>query len=309
MSRTFEQTKAGYTHMWNNASLMASKKAMAVAAATKICSKGYKDAFMAVQAATGMAWWFIGALLYRESDINLNTYLGNGQSLLHKTTEVPANRGPFIGSDGKGDFVAGAIDAIRVQGWLNKYKLSDFTIELGLYLSEEFNGEGYENVNVNDPYVWAGTNWEQGGLFVADHQLDRNAHDTRVGVAAIYACIAAIDPSILQPPTVSAQPQEKPMVTPTPTPPVATTANPDLVRLTKFLETVVSEVPIIAQIPFLGATVAPAVPFVPVAEVILQAVEEAEAATSLMDVVNVVEKHFAQISAAITAAKAQMGVK
>lgn len=214
MSRTFEQTKAGYRNMWNMAKILPEKHQAVIDVGKKACSAAYRPTFEAVEKATGVSWWFIAALLYRESDMKLSTYLGNGQSLRQVTTVVPKGRGPFLDANGNPDFVAGAIDAFNAEPNIKKFlDVKLWSIERALYSAEEYNGEGYENHNVNDPYVWAGTSLEQDGLYESDGNFNPTARDNRLGVAAVIAGIAMVDPSILvsEPTTAQPKPTEIPM--------------------------------------------------------------------------------------------------
>src|SRR5437879_1945957 len=93
MSYSFEQTKAGYAKLWAQAVVRPEKVEAAKALARKIIE--HKVRYEAVERSTGVPWFVIGVLHYRESDFNFGTYLGNGQSLLRITTEVPVGRGPF----------------------------------------------------------------------------------------------------------------------------------------------------------------------------------------------------------------------
>jgi hypothetical protein len=118
--------------------------------------------------------------------VNLSTYLGNGQPLSKKTTVVPIGRGPFT------TFLAGALDAIRLQGM---DKLAPWTIEKVLFWLERFNGQGYAAHNVNSPYVWSWTNLYTAGKFTSDHGFDAGAVDKQGGCAAILKAIFILDPS------------------------------------------------------------------------------------------------------------------
>jgi lysozyme family protein len=53
------------------------------------------DVYLAVERESRAPAAFIMALNERESSGSLQTYLGNGQSLHHRTTIVPIGRGPF----------------------------------------------------------------------------------------------------------------------------------------------------------------------------------------------------------------------
>jgi lysozyme family protein len=109
MSLTFEATRAGYLNLWGRMQVRPEKVAAADAIAKRILE--HKAQYEAIEKATGVPWFFVACLHYRESDLDFATYLGNGQSLNRVTTEVPRGRGPFP------SFEAGAIDALQLQGF------------------------------------------------------------------------------------------------------------------------------------------------------------------------------------------------
>jgi hypothetical protein len=65
-----------------------------------------------------------------------------------------------------------------------------------LYQAEVFNGLGYVPRGENSPYVWAGTNHEQLGKYVADGQFDPSVDDPQLGVAAVLIRLAQKRPDI-----------------------------------------------------------------------------------------------------------------
>jgi lysozyme family protein len=139
-----------------------------------------REVYSRVSEAVGkVPWWFIGCLHYRESNLNLETYLGNGQSLNHVTTLRPPGRGPFPGPDG---FFHGCVDALKM---LHFDKVVDWGIGNALYLAEEFNGEGYHYHGIPSPYVFGGTDVQRPGKYVRDGVFDRSQWDSQLGVAAI----------------------------------------------------------------------------------------------------------------------------
>jgi lysozyme family protein/peptidoglycan hydrolase-like protein with peptidoglycan-binding domain len=140
-------------------------------------------------------WWFVGLCHYRESDLNFDTYLGNGQPLGMRTTIVPKGRGPFSGPDA---FLDGAIDALRLEGFVGA---TDWSIARVLYRLEGFNGYGYHARGVNSPYLYGGSTCygpprARGGKFIADHVFDASIVDTQLGTAVILKSLMALDPSI-----------------------------------------------------------------------------------------------------------------
>lgn len=278
MALTFEQTKRGYAALWDKAKFTQEAKATAVA--DRIIS--HKDVFLSVQQATGVPWWMVGCMLYRESNLDLGTYLGNGQSLSRVTTEVPAGRGPFR------TFLAGAIDAIELEGM---QKLAPWTLEKVLYWLERFNGEGYFGHNVNDPYLWSWTNLYDIGKFDSDGHFNAGLRDPQGGCAAIMKALFVIDPASM-PPRETALPSTSPTVTPstqpattpsTVTPMDNTTAsspNTALQEIDKVLSVASNELPTIIGflstfIPQLKALQ----PFLGLLPVAINAVHEIEKAT------------------------------
>lgn len=145
-----------------------------------ICKKilDNKDKYVAVQDRTGVPWYLVAALHYREASLNFQTCLHNGDPLPGPTTHVPRGRGPFkTWSDA-------AIDALKYDG-LDKIKFSN--VETCLILAEKFNGLGYRTKGEYSPYVWAGTNHsDETGKYTGDGIFNPFAKERQLGVAAIF---------------------------------------------------------------------------------------------------------------------------
>jgi lysozyme family protein len=172
------QTKLQYAALWSDLKVNPGRVAESQKIAKKIFAN--KSHYMAVEAATGVPWWLIGALHIRESNGDLGTYLGNGQSLDEVTTEVPEGRGPWP------SFEAGAIDAMRYEGF---DKAKDWSIEHALFLAETFNGPGYHNKGLPSPYIVGGSNKQRKGKFTEDHGFDATVMDTQLGVACMLQAL------------------------------------------------------------------------------------------------------------------------
>jgi lysozyme family protein len=128
-------------------------------------------------------WQMIAVIHVREAgeqDIGRwKCVLHNGEKIIgtgQKTHLVPAGRGPF------NDWVSAAVDALRLQGF-DKY--SDWTIARVLWALEPFNGYGYRNKGLRSPYLWASTNHQQLGKYVADGVFDAHVMDSQIGCAAL----------------------------------------------------------------------------------------------------------------------------
>ena len=150
----------------------------------------HKQIYAAIEQMTGVRWYHIAVLHRRESDANFGTYLGNGQSLAHRTTIVPKGRGPFTGPNA---FTDGAIDALKIDGLTS---VQDWRLEKILYYCELFNGAGYDEKGLPSPYLWGGTTVQKPGKYVADRVFNAHVWDPQPGCAPILAALAKLDPTI-----------------------------------------------------------------------------------------------------------------
>lgn len=146
------------------------------AAANRI--KANKPVYDEISKETGVPWWFIGLVHLRESNLKMDTYLGNGQPLNQKTTLVPKGRGPFK------SFKEGAIDALRNAPPMAANN-KDWSIGGSLAMLEQYNGLGYAQKGVASPYIWAGTDQYSHGKYTSDHVYDDNAVDNQLGCAGV----------------------------------------------------------------------------------------------------------------------------
>ncbi len=203
MKWTFEATEAGYANMWRTATLKGGADAVnADIFSDKIIAA--EAQYRAVQNATVVPWYFIGALHMRESSCNFAGVLHNGEKIIgtgRVTTLVPAGRGPFS------TWAESAIDALKLK---DMHRVQVWSVARMLFQAEVFNGLGYVGKGVNSAYVWAGTNHEQLGKYVADHVWDATHDDTQLGVAAVLIRLAQKRPDIAS--DLYPQPTEKPPV-------------------------------------------------------------------------------------------------
>jgi lysozyme family protein len=148
-----------------------------------------KTRYAGIEALTRVPWYMVGVIHLREANLNFTAYLGNGQPLQHRTTEVPIGRGPFD------TWEAGALDALHVDGLIN---VPDWRLEKILFRLEGFNGYGYSSMHPPrpSPYVWGATSVQVRGKYVADHRFDPNVWDTQPGCAPVLKIIAQLDPSV-----------------------------------------------------------------------------------------------------------------
>lgn len=152
-------------------------------AAIKIIKDNYHT-YTSVQLLTGVPWYVIGAIHYRESSFNFKRHLSNGDPLTARTTHVPAGR-PLIGMP-PFTWEESAVDALKLR---NLQFVKTWEVPMILRQCERYNGGGYMKRNVNSPYVWAATNHygvaPNIGKYVADGKFDATVKDKQLGCAAI----------------------------------------------------------------------------------------------------------------------------
>lgn len=125
-------------------------------------------------------WWVIALLHAMEADLSFSTHLHNGDPLRARTVQEPAGR-PTTGQP-PFTWEESAWDAVRFD---RLDKLRDFSVAGACWAFEKFNGFGYRSRGVRSPYLWAGSNHEQPGKFVADGQFDATARSQQIGAAVL----------------------------------------------------------------------------------------------------------------------------
>lgn len=193
MAWTYEATRAGYDNLWSRIAIKGGADARNADRFARLIIKA-EPTYRAVEAKTGVPWFFIGALHMRESSCNFAGVLHNGQRILgtgQKTTIVPKGRGPFpAGIEG---WIASAVDALQLKGL---HKIKDWPISRMGFHAELFNGLGYTAKGVNSAYLWAGSNLEQRGKYVRDHVWDKDFDDPQIGTMTVLKRLCELRPDI-----------------------------------------------------------------------------------------------------------------
>lgn len=172
---------------WDNLKIVPHGPEQQPAALERFCRRALEEkrAYKDIERATGVPWAMLAALHLREGSQDFSTYLGNGQPLNRRTTQVPKKRGPFK------TFFDGAVDAIKVEKWGD---VRDWRLEKMFYYIISFNGWGY---GWQSPYLWAGTNAQKRGKYVGDKKFKSLVWDTQPGCAAFIKTLAGMDPTIM----------------------------------------------------------------------------------------------------------------
>lgn len=169
-----------------------------ISAADHIVDKIVQNAerYGAVEKDTGVPWWWIAAVHSLEGSLNFHTHLHNGDSLQHRTHNVPAGRP----ADGEPPFTweASAADALEIKGLDAD---TEWTVAGALYQFERYNGFGYRTHHPRtlSPYVWSFSNHyaKHPGKYVADGVWDSTAVSEQCGAAVLVRRM--IDRGIIEP--------------------------------------------------------------------------------------------------------------
>lgn len=144
-----------------------------------------QNRYQRIQAMTGVDWKFVACTHYRESDLNFQTQLGQGDPLNRVSVHVPKGRGPFA------SFEDGAYDAL-VNTAPYAARIHDWSLPGMLTVLEMYNGLGYAKRGVPSPYVWSGTDQYTRGKYVRDGVYDPSTVDRQLGVAGLVRLLEPI---------------------------------------------------------------------------------------------------------------------
>lgn len=176
---SYEAHRAEYKQLWDTMKIIRDASELQ-RVSNKIIQ--YKDVYQKVEKDTGVPWQMVGVIHLREAgEQDIGRWRGvlhNGEMIVgtnKKTRLVPAGRGPFA------TWHEAAVHALTEKGFC---AIKQWPIERMLWAMEPYNGYGYRNKGLRSPYIWASTNHQQSGKYVADHVFDSTVMDTQVGCAA-----------------------------------------------------------------------------------------------------------------------------
>ena len=140
-----------------------------------------KEQYLISQNDTGILWWIIGGIHFKEASCDFHAILHNGQRGIigpdamrdnRKSTIVPKGVGPFP------DWRSATVDAVKGPRWA-KIRAGSGDIGEILYACERYNGTGYisgAGKAETSPYLWARSNINDDfGKYVSDGKFDPNA--------------------------------------------------------------------------------------------------------------------------------------
>lgn len=184
------QLKASYEQMWANCTIQPSMVAELTQVCTKLMDQQHKGAYQAVEKITGVPWFVIAVIHEREASGHWWASIAQGDPWNRLSTHIPKNRGPFK------SWQDAAIDALKnCPPFMAKNQ--DWSAGGTLIHLVQYNGLGYEfKHNEWSPYIWAATNHQERGKYVADGHYDPSAWDAQLGCAAMLKRMFELDPSL-----------------------------------------------------------------------------------------------------------------
>lgn len=187
-STTFKAARSDYARRWP-AMVIPRARRSAIEAAVHRILQG-RARYETVEAATGVPWWWIGAIHNRESGCDFRGVLHNGDRIIgngRKTYRVPKGRGPFS------SWEQAARDALAIKGLKPGSRV--WNMERCLYEAERFNGFGYRQFrDIPSPYLWSFTNQYRAGKYVDDGVWSATAVDQQIGVAPLLKVLMEMVP-------------------------------------------------------------------------------------------------------------------
>jgi lysozyme family protein len=172
------QTTSANEQRWYRAKVRPERVNEATNAANSILK--HKSRYEQVQESTGVPWFLVGVLHYREASLSFSKHLHEGSPLTGRTKWIPKGR-PLKGNP-PFTWYESAVDAMAYDKFIG---VNPWTLGVLLEKNERYNGLGYRNKGLASPYLFGATTEQQKGKYVADGKFDRNVMDKQLGTVAI----------------------------------------------------------------------------------------------------------------------------
>ena len=196
----FVNLSKGYRSMFDDSQTTSKVGSVVRRAATQICSPSSFDIYRECEKTTQVPWYVIGAIHYREANLNFMGHLHNGDFLRIKTIHVPKHQPkgqwppqPWVP---RSAWLTSAEDALRsISG------PKSWTVERMLYRLEGYNGFGYryhvkgDGTPYESPYLWNFTQFYSEGGYARDGKWSSSYVSRQVGLVPLLKQIQALRPS------------------------------------------------------------------------------------------------------------------
>lgn len=179
-SRSLSQIAGEYVAMFDAALIDPARSAAVDRLATLLVS--FRPNYALLEADLGIPWYFVGLIHCMESNFNFGTHLHNGDSLMHRTVNVPKGRPTPQVADPPFAWTTSATDALTMAGF---HTQTSWTLAAQLFRLEKYNGVGYRMRGRASPYLWSFSDRYTGGKFVKDGVFDPSAVSKQCGAAVL----------------------------------------------------------------------------------------------------------------------------
>jgi lysozyme family protein len=148
----------------------------------------FRPTYEKLQADLTIPWYFVGLIHCMESNFNFGTHLHNGDSLMHRTANVPTGRPQAGIADPPFAWTTSATDALTLKGFQTQ---TDWSVPALLFRLEQYNGFGYRLRGRSSPYLWSFSDRYVRGKFVKDGVFDPDAVSKQCGAAVLLKRLIA----------------------------------------------------------------------------------------------------------------------
>jgi lysozyme family protein len=161
-----------------------------------VTSARAKERYKAVEADTHVPWFVVGAIHYREANLNFLGHLHNGDPLLFRTVHVPERRPPPPWP--KPDVSPAELWRDSARDALRRFATpGDWTMPKICFLLEAYNGFGCRDNNIHSPYLWNYTQHYSRGGFPRDHVFSPDYVSRQAGLMAAIVAMKESDPDVV----------------------------------------------------------------------------------------------------------------
>jgi lysozyme family protein len=154
---------------------------------------------------SGIPWYIIGCLHYREANLNFMGHLHNGDPLLMKTVNVPPDRPnitpwPPQGKTLRQTWALSALDALTdiqkiLKNW-NEESLRKWSVQGTCFILESYNGFGCYNHGIATPYLWNYTNRYTAGGYGSDGHYSSIYKSKQAGLYSVLLALCEISEDV-----------------------------------------------------------------------------------------------------------------
>jgi lysozyme family protein len=159
-----------------------------------ITSDRAKQRYKEVEADTKVPWFVVGAIHYREANLNFLGHLHNGDPLMLRTVHVPENRPPAPWP--KPDLTPQKLWRESARDALRRFEIATaWTLPSICFFMEGYNGFGCRDNGIHSPYLWNYTQYYTRGGFPRDHFFSADYVSKQAGLMSVLVAIRELSPT------------------------------------------------------------------------------------------------------------------